>query len=169
MTSVPDADGVSCEVRANGQVVRYRRSGSGRPLLLLLAADEASAFWPELLDLLRSHARLIVPEPPAAEADAEPWLSALVEGLGLSRVTVVASDRFCLAAFERTLLEPDRVARVIMVCRGRGSEAGISGSLDSAPRLGAVPILVLRNDRSASEVVPLVKEFLARPGRPTRA
>ena len=163
ITDAPGLAELSCELRAKGQVVRYRRSGSGRPLLLLLAEDEANALWPELLEVLRPGSRLIVPDAPAAGTDVELWLSALLEGLGLSRVTVVASDRFCLAAFERTLLEPDRVARVIMVCRGRGSEAGISGSLDSTPRLGSVPILVLRHDRLAAEVIPLVEAFLDRP------
>ena len=87
-----------------------------------------------------------------------------MDGLGLSGVTVVASDEFCIAALERALLEPDRVARVIMVVRGRGSEAVVDGSIDSIPRLASVALLVLRRDRPAAEALPGVASFLERAG-----
>lgn len=150
------------EIRARGQVVRYRRSGAGRPLLLLHSPQDSPPLWPEVLDVLHSGFRLVIPDPPPRGTEAETWLSALLDGLGLSEVTVVASDEFCIAALERALLEPDRVARVVMVVRGRGSEAVVDGSIDSIPRLASVPLLVLRHDRPAAEVLPLVANFLAR-------
>jgi pimeloyl-ACP methyl ester carboxylesterase len=105
---------------------------------------------------------MVVPDPPPEGTEAEAWLSSLIDGLGLSNVTVVACDGYCVAALERALLEPDRIARVILVCRGRGSEGVVDGSIDSTPRLTPVPILVLRRDRTAAEIVPLVRRFLDR-------
>lgn len=157
----PDSHG---ECRARGHVVRYRRSGAGRPLLLLHSPERSPPLWPEVLEVLRSGFRLVVPDPPPRGTEAEAWLSALLDGLGLSGVTVVAFDEFCIAALERALLEPDRVARVVMVVRGRGSEAVVAGSIDSIPRLASVPLLVLRHDRSAAEVLPVVASFLERSG-----
>ena len=152
------------ECRARGQIVRYRRFGAGRPLLLLHSAADSPPLWPEVLEILRSGFRLVVPDPPPRGTEAEAWLSALLDGLGLSGVTVVASDEFCIAALERALLEPDRVARVVMVVRGRGSEAVVDGAIDSIPRLASVPLLVLRHDRAAAEVLPVVASFLERRG-----
>lgn len=147
----------------------YRRSGTGRPLLLLHSPQDSPPLWPEVLELLHSGFRLVVPDPPPAGTEAEAWLSALFDGLGLSGVIVVASDKFCIAALERALLEPDRVARVIMIVRGRGSEAVVDGSIDSIPRLASVSLLVLRHDRPAAEVLPLVTTFLQGTGSGSRA
>ena len=172
MSMLPISDGLvpveqRCELRARGQVVHYRRSGAGRPLLLLAPTNDEQPLWPELLDVLRPAFRLIVPDLPPVGTDVEAWLSAVIEGLGLSRVTVVASDGFCLAALERALLEPDRIARVVMICRGRGSEAAVGGALGSVSR--SVPFLVLRHDRTAAEVMPLIEAFLERDGPTNRA
>jgi hypothetical protein len=87
----------------------------------------------------------------------------------MSNVTVVASEDFCIAALERALLEPDRVARMILVCRGRGSEGGVRGAIDSVPHLASVPLLVLRRDRSATEIVPLVARFMQREAETANA
>ena len=144
--------------------MRVRRSGVGRPLLLLHSHGDSAPLWPEVLEVLRSGFRVVVPESPPPGTEAEAWLSALLDGLGLSGVTVVASDEFCIATLERALLEPDRVARVVMVVRGKGSEAVVDGSIDSIPRLASVPLLVLRRDRPAADVLPVVASFLERSG-----
>jgi len=158
------------EVRTRDFTARYRRSGAGRALLLLHSAESSEALWPEVLEILISGFRLVVPDPPPAETEVEPWLSLLLEGLGMSNVTVVASDGFCIAALERALLEPDRISRIVLVCRGRGSEGAVDGALDATtPRLASVPLLVLRRDRPATEIVPLVASFLAADGTAPRA
>jgi pimeloyl-ACP methyl ester carboxylesterase len=149
--------------------VRYRRTGVGPTVLLLHSPDGPNPIWPEVLEVVGSGARLIVPEPPNENTEVESWLSALLDGLGLSKVTVVASDDFCIAALERALLEPDRIARVLLVCRGRGSDGAINGAIDSSPSLARVPLLMVRRDHPADEIVPLVERFLGRESVKTLA
>lgn len=158
--------GAWSEIRTRNHVVRFRRSGSGPALLLL---DSIGGIWPEVVDVLTAGHRVIVPEAPSSETEVEEWLSVLFDGLGMSNVTVVASEDFCIAALERALLEPDRVARMILVCRGRGSEGGVRGAIDSVPHLASVPLLVLRRDRSATEIMPLVARFMQREAEPANA
>jgi pimeloyl-ACP methyl ester carboxylesterase len=150
------------EVRAHDRVVRYRRSGAGPAVLLLQPASSITPLWPELLEALADGRRVIIPDPPANESEAEEWLSALLEGLGVRNITVVATDGFCIAALERALLSPEQIARMIMVCSGRGSESAIDGKLAAPAQSAAVPFLVLRRDRPVSEILPVVDAFLRR-------
>jgi len=148
------------EVRAHDRVVRYRRSGAGPVVLLLQPASAIAPLWPELLDRIAAGTRLVVPEPPANEMEVEDWLSALLEGLGMRNTTIVATEGFCIAALERTLLSPEQIARVIIVCSGRGSESAVDGQLAAPAQAAGVPFLVLRRDRPVSEILPVVERFL---------
>jgi pimeloyl-ACP methyl ester carboxylesterase len=150
------------EVRAHDRVVRYRRSGAGPAVLLLQPASSSTPLWPEVLEVLADGRRVIVPDPPANDGEAEEWLSALLEGLGVRNIIVVATDSFCLAALERALLSPEQIARMIMICSGRGTESAIDGKLAAPAQSAAIPFLVLRRDRPASEIVPVVEAFLRR-------
>ncbi|HVJ30385.1 MAG TPA: hypothetical protein VNA66_08785, partial [Gammaproteobacteria bacterium] len=80
------------EVRAHDQVMRYRRSGAGRALLLLRSAERADSLWPELLEALASHFRLIVPDVPAHAGSAADWLVDFLEGIGMPGMGIVAAD-----------------------------------------------------------------------------
>jgi hypothetical protein len=148
------------EVRAHDRVVRYRRSGAGPAVLLLQPVSPAAPLWDEFSDMIGEGRRLIVPDPPADELEVEAWLSALLEGLGVRNITVVATEGFCIAALERALLSPEQVGRVIMVCSGRGSESAVDGILATSVQAAAVPFLVLRRDRPVSEILPIVAGFL---------
>jgi hypothetical protein len=91
-----DTQVVEAEIQVGDETVRYRRAGSGAPVLLLHAtmspnegggASEVEAF--------ASHARTHrVFQPmtsvPVTPADAEKWLRGVVEGLGLIAPIVVA-------------------------------------------------------------------------------
>lgn len=149
------------EVRARNQVVRYRRSGAGRAVLLLHAPGDADALWPELMDVLHTGYRLIVPTPPPADVALEPWLAVLLDGLGMSNVAVIATDAFSSAAIDRALAEPDQIAAVVLVRRDEDSPS-------TAARF-AVPLLVLRRDQPADEIMPLVLGLLAPEGAAHRA
>jgi len=151
------------EVRAHDQVMRYRRTGIGRAVLVLRSFDEPEPLWPELLEALSAGFRLIVPEPPATDTDVADWLAGFLEGLGVSNVGILASDDFCIPALELALLEADQIARLVLVPDGAGSEqrAASSGVLETALRKAPVPLLVVRRGQRADEVVPLIKDFLA--------
>lgn len=148
------------EVRAHDRVVRYRRSGAGPAVLLVQPHSSLAPLWPEFLALIGEGSRLIVPEPPANESEVEAWLGALLEGLGMRCMTVVATDAFCIAALERAMLSPEQVARMILITSGRGSESAVDGKLAMPAQCADVPFLVLRRDRPASEILPMVETFL---------
>ena len=154
------------EVRARDHVVRYRRSGLGRAVLVLIPPDHPDALWPELLDGLGGSFRLIVPEPPAAEPDAAAWLATFLEGLGVSNVGILAAGCFCIPALESALAEADQISRIVLVpaAAGSGQRAAGSGVLQTAIRDVGVPLLVVRRDQPAGDVVPIVTEFLRGDG-----
>lgn len=163
------------EVRARDHVMRYRRSGAGRAVLVLwadgaTAADEGDSLplWPELPGELAAHFRVIVPEVPSGATtagDVAILLADFLDGLGACGVAVVAADRFCIAAVELALLDADRVARVVLVPgggSGPGETTGLDGVLAATGRAAQpVPLLVVRRGTRAAEALPLVTRFLA--------
>ena len=148
------------EVRAHEQVIRYRRSGVGQPVLVLRSSERSDAVWPELGDALAGGFRLIMPDVPPCGTDVAAWLSDFLEGLGLANTAVIATDHFCLAAIELVLLDRDRVARVVLVPCGQAAETGLDGGITTAARTPTVPLLVVRRGLPASEAVPLIARFL---------
>lgn len=77
------------EVRAHDRVMRYRRSGVGRAVLVLRSPEDPEPLWPELLEALGAGYRLIVPDPPPGDADVAGWLAGFLEGLGASNVRIL--------------------------------------------------------------------------------
>src|SRR5687768_15575934 len=148
------------EVRANDRVMRYRRTGMGRAIVVLLPGDSKPP-WPELIDALRSSFRVILPEPPEADTDIADWLADFLEGLGTSNVRIVAADRFCIPILELTLLGLDQVARVALVPRDPQGEDRVGGTLEAATGQSAVPLIVIRDGKPIEEIVPLITGFLA--------
>ena len=150
------------EVRAHNHVMRYRRSGAGRVVLVLHPADDdgADSLWPELAAALAERFRLIVPEAPADGADVSAWLGDFLEGLGVSGVALVAADRLCIPALELALLDADQIARVVLVPGGPATESGLDGALATTARRTSIPLLVVRRGTPAAEAVPLVMGFL---------
>jgi pimeloyl-ACP methyl ester carboxylesterase len=148
------------EVRARDQVMRYRRAGAGRPVVVLRPPGDTPPLWPELDESLAASFRVITPEVPANGADVARWLGDFLEGVGLDRVTLVAADDFCLPALERVLLCADQVERLVLVPAGYADETGLDGTLGTALAGVAVPLLVVRRGLPASEALPLLLHFL---------
>ena len=148
------------EVRAHDRVMRYRRMGAGRPVLVLHSADEPESLWPELLDTLGAGYRLILPEPPPDDEDVAAWLAGFLEGLGTSSVRIVAAGRFCLPAIEIALLEAVGITRLVLVTGGPATADSRRGFLRSAIARGAVPLLTVRRGHPAGEGVAMVTDFL---------
>jgi hypothetical protein len=152
------------EVRAHDQVMRYRRSGVGRAVLLILRPPgKVQPLWPGLLELLGGRFRVIAPEAPVAEADAACWLGDFLEGLGMSNVSILATGCFCVPVLELALLESDQIARIALIPDGVGPELGRvgRGRLETETRHLPVPLLVIRRGQPADEILPLVTDFLS--------
>lgn len=150
------------EVRAHDHVMRYRRSGAGPAVLLLHPGETSDALWPELLHVLSSSFRVILPDLPDDANGVAPWLADFLEGLGFARVAVLAAGGFCLPALELALLDADQVARVVLVPDGHAEETGLDGALATTGSCDAqVPLLVVRRGLAAGEALPLVTRFLA--------
>ena len=148
------------EVRAHDQVMRYRRIGVGRPVLMLHSPDGADSLWPELLDTLGASYRVIVPDPPDTGADVTTWLTDFLEGLGATSVRILASGRFCMPVVELALLEAVGITRLVLVADGPAAPDQRRGFLRSAFGRGSVPLLVVRRTGSAAEGVAAIAEFL---------
>lgn len=111
LASAPDT---IAEVRAHERVVRYRRSGSAGPALVLVAADPGTDLWPDFSRLLAERYRVINPDL-ADPGEAAKSLRSLLEGLGCMAVPLVAAGRYCDAALELALDCHESVGRVLLV------------------------------------------------------
>jgi len=151
------------EVRAHDQVMRYHRTGAGRAVVLVRAADGSHPPWPELLDALGDGFRLIAPEVPAG-GDVAAWLSRFLEGLGVARVAVVAAEPYCLPALELALLDADRVGHVVLVAGGPAAQGGLAGMVATSCGERPLRLLVVRRALAAPDVLPGVLRFLADDG-----
>jgi hypothetical protein len=156
----PPSTTTLAEVRAHDQVMRYRRAGAGRPVVVLRAAPGAVPLWPELDESLEGAFRVITPEVPATGADVARWLGGFLEGVGLERVSLVATDGFCLPALELALLDAQQVDRLVLVPAGYAGDTGLDGTLATSISGVAVPLLVVRRGLSAAEALPLMMHFL---------
>lgn len=150
---------VQAEVRVRDQVMRYRRSGGGLPVVVLGSPGEPEPLWPGLHEALSSRFRLIVPELPRCDSDVAAWLSAFLEGLGSTEVRVIASSEFCVPALELALGDLDRIARVVLVPVGEAGESGLDGRVAAIARRAEVPLLVVPSGSPAAEAIPLVVGF----------
>ena len=148
------------EVRAHDTVMRYLRTGAGRPVLVLRSDDDPHSLWPGLIETLRRGYRLIVPEPPPAGADVSGWIAGFLEGLGTATVRILAADRFCIPALELAL-ESDQVTRIVLVTEGPATTDAGRGLLETAMGRSAVPLLVIRGAQPADEGMSLIADFLA--------
>ncbi len=148
------------EVRAHDRVMRYRRSGTGRPVLILHSPDDPQQLWPELLEALGAGYRLIVPEPPSADEDVATWIAGFLEGLGTTGVRIVAAAQFSIPALELALLEAVGITRMVLVANGPPTLDPRRGFLRSAIGRASVPLLVVRRAQPADEGVALITDFL---------
>ena len=156
------------EVRAHDHVMRYRRAGTGRPLLVLRSSLEPHPLWAELDDALVGAFRVFTPDVPSAGVDVAAWMRDFLEGVGLERVAIIADDSLCITALEMVLLNADQVERMVLVPAGTASETGLDGTLATSLAGIAVPLLVVRRGLTASEAIPLLMRFLG-PGTTTLA
>ena len=157
--STPAAD-VWAEVRANDQVIRYRRWGSGRPVLVLRPEGPEHASRRGLLEALGARFRLLVPELPPRGGDVAARLALFLDGLGVGNVAVLAMGELCLPALELALLGGDQVARLALVTDGPSELPELGGALVTTPGQPALPLVLIRDLGQGLEDVPLLLRFL---------
>lgn len=148
------------QVRTADHITRYTRVGSGRPVVVLDPIPGAATLWPELLDGLAQHHRVVVPEVPEVETRFTTWLRGFVDGMGLPRMTLVATGDLCMPAMEFALLDPDRVERLVLVPEGRVEETGLAGILSPTMSSSDVSILVVRREHPSEEARRVIERFL---------
>ncbi len=155
----PRSAGSWAEVRAHDQIVRYRRSGTGRSVVLLTPDLGDGMLWPELVEALDRDFRVLVPELPA-DAQLMRGLAGFLEGIGTSRVAIVATGALCAAALELALLDRERVARVVLLpCEGDGA-ARLAAGLGTTGYDLSVPLLVVPRSTAAVSAVARIGAFL---------
>jgi pimeloyl-ACP methyl ester carboxylesterase len=133
----------------------YRRAGKGVQILLLVAGSGSGTLQRTLLHTLAEHFRVFAPRfPPRANgalpaadgttgAEVSTWLRDLIDGLGLERPSIVADERLGIAALSFALLDPERVDRLVMLCRDAAQPGYPQDALDDTLSRSGRPLLVL--------------------------
>lgn len=157
----PSTDHTTGQVHARDRVIPFRRLGpSGAPALAILAADGSDDVWADLAGLLAVDHRVYVPVLQATPDGATEQLSSLLEGLGLSRICVIAGGSFALAAMELAMGPGELVDRLVLVGSANGGDE--QGALSTRSSALPIPLLVLPRRIPVSEAHVLLRSFMER-------
>jgi hypothetical protein len=168
ITGAPPVEGWA-EVRAHDQVMRYRRVGAGRAVLVLAPSHGAHALPPDVVHALAARFRLILPEVPDGSHSTDwvvGWLADFLDGLGTTGVAVIAAGAFCAPAVELARRDADQVARVVLVPGSPGAGAGrAAGPLAERPHAAGPSLQLLDGEPSAVGLaLPRIVGFLGGDG-----
>jgi hypothetical protein len=147
------------EVFAHDRVVRYRRTGAGMPVLLMLPEPHLAPLAEELMRVLSANFRLIVPELPSRHNAIE-WVAEFLEGLGTSSVTLIASGPLCMAAIELALRDADQVSRLVLLPEGEAADGPCDSSLVATFGAAEVPALIIRPGLEPSLTAGIIARFV---------
>ena len=103
------------EVRVGDHVTRYVRRGTGPSVVLVGADAEANPVWVPLVERLETGHRIVVPQPPPANADIAAWLREFIEGLGLSSVVLIAGNGSSAAALELATSDDFLIRKLVVM------------------------------------------------------
>ena len=96
-------------------MTRYVRRGTG-PAVVLVGADvDTNPVWRPLVERLESGHRIVVPQPPPANADVTAWLRGFIEGLGLTSVVLIAGNGSSAAALELATADDFLVRKLVLM------------------------------------------------------
>lgn len=151
------AEFARCELRVRDRVLHYRRAGHGPVVMLVLERGDDHALWPELHDALAEQYRVIVPELDAPTTPHAAWFWDLLEGLGITRLHLVAASPFLGDA--ATILKDggECVAGLIFV-----SQEG--GQAEPEPQLRSRAPLRLDRTLDAEAAVAAIRAYLSETG-----
>jgi pimeloyl-ACP methyl ester carboxylesterase len=113
-------------VVANGLRMHVTEAGSGAPVLMLHGFPQSSREWATVMTALSPRAHLIAPdlrgagetEAPDSGYDSPTIMRdvvALLDGLGIDQVDLVAHDWGALVGFDLCLEHPDRIRRFVAI------------------------------------------------------
>jgi len=155
------------EVFAHDRIIRYRRTGVGMPVLLMLPEPTLAPLAAELTRILAASFRLIVPELPGPN-NAMEWVAEFLEGLGTSAVTLIASGALCMTAIELALRDADQVSRLVLLPEGEAADGPRDSSLVATFGAAEVPALIIRPGLEAALTAGIIARFVgaidANPG-----
>lgn len=145
------APAINAVVLTGSTETHYRRAGSG-PLVLLLSGTGGEISGGQLFRELSEQFRVIAPRMPAAAGEGSiplalsSWLRDLIDGLGLVRPHLVAEEAFGIAALRFAMVDPERVGRLVIVCRDHTDPAAPYDVLSDVLEHSGIPLLLLRAD-----------------------
>jgi pimeloyl-ACP methyl ester carboxylesterase len=147
----------------------YTRAGAGRSVVLL--ATDTGAGAPRLASLLAplaTHFRVFAPElPDALSADPEAlaafscWLRDFLDGLGVSRASLVASETLASRALRFAASHGGRVDRVVLLVRESSDPLVASPPEDDLVDSSRIPVLLRCIASVAEEDVGAVADVIA--------
>lgn len=109
-------------------LLSYDEAGAGEPVLLLHAGVADRRMWQPQWDTLTEHFRMVrcdlrgfgeTPQPPGRYSNADDVV-ALLDRLGIDRVTIVGSSFGGGVALEIAATQPDRVRRLVLLAPAFG-------------------------------------------------
>ena len=166
---IPGATAVRAAVDAGALTTSYLRAGGGAAVLLLRAPRRDGAADP-LFGALAERFRVIAPDAcaPAPARDGVPdppfssWLRDFLDGLGLTRASIVAEEELGLRALSFALSDPARVASLVLLFRDAPDPLLPGG--DGADLLGRSghPLLVVRLVAGDAGTAAGIVDFLGR-------
>lgn len=154
------AGGIEATVCVGNDVTRYTRCGCGPTVLMLRPSEGDLQPWQEVEKAISGHFRVVHPRVDPSCKDFGSWLSGFLDGLGLERIRIVAGDGYGVPAITFSLLEPDRVDRVVLLCRLSPDQADLEASLGDSFSHSTRPLLVARLGSEKAEVTDRVLAFL---------
>ena len=143
--------GPCAEVRVGDHVTRYVRRGTGPSVVLVGADVDTNPVWRPLVERLESGHRIVVPQPPPANADVTAWLRGFIEGLGLTSVVLIAGNGSSAAALELATADDFLVRRLVLMPNA-GAPIG-----DASPER----MLWVKPDDSPTHSLQRIEEFIA--------
>jgi hypothetical protein len=150
---------LTAEVCANDRIMRYRRSGAGMPILLMVPVPGTAHLAEELTRAFAGNFRLIVPELPTS-TDPTEWLSEFLEGLGTSAVTLIAAGPLCMPAIELALRDDDQVSRLVLIPDGDADHSVRDDTLITTFGTSQIPALIVRPGLGSRETTAIIVRFV---------
>jgi len=114
-------------VDAGGIRTFYLLAGSGPPLVMLHGAGGGGVLWAPVIDRLRRHFRLILPDVVGYGESDKPdgpynrcyyagWLRGFMDAMGLERAGLVGNSQGGAIAAQFAIDNPARVTQLVLVC-----------------------------------------------------